>query len=83
MTTTMTTTQVNAQRADSASDLPADPATLWRLRVFIGLFRLSRELYILAPTRYHAACIADHLLTDDEWFPTFSAEPVTTGGDSL
>lgn len=82
MITTTITTPVNVQHVEPGTDRLTDAVTLWRLRVFVGLFRLSRELYIVAPTQYHAACIADQLLTDDEWFPTFSAEPVASGGGS-
>lgn len=53
-----------------------DTDKLWRLPIYVGLFHPTRELLIAAPTRYHAACIADQIITDDEWFPSFSAEPV-------
>lgn len=59
-----------------ASRRAVDSGSLWRVRLFVGLFRPSRDLLIVAPTRYLAACVADQIITGDEWFPSFSPEPI-------
>lgn len=76
--TSKTATLLEAERVDRSLSNPASTGTqLWRVPIFVGLFHNSRELIVAAPTRYHAACAADQIITGDEWFPSFSAEPIT------
>ncbi|MDQ4214757.1 hypothetical protein [Microbacterium capsulatum] len=50
-----------------------EPVTLWTVETFYGLFEPRRILTLEASSLYGAECAADELLTDGEWFPSFTA----------
>lgn len=53
-----------------------EPATLWTVETFYGLFEPGRILTLEASSLYGAECAADELLADGEWFPSFTATRV-------
>lgn len=52
--------------------------TYWTVPVYRGLFRPAGSLTVRATSRFEAECHAQERLDPGEWFPTFSAAPLSS-----
>lgn len=48
----------------------------WEITTFVGLFRAGRTMTLRATSQFAAECVAQQILSTDEWFPSFSARRV-------
>lgn len=50
----------------------------WTIPIYRGLFRPAGERVVRATSRFEAECLGQEHLDPGEWFPSFSATPVTS-----